>query len=1340
MSEKKYQIHFFNKIEKDSDFSDREYKSNILQKYEKFKPKNSKDLSDNLKGAENQVKNLLSVFLKNFEKKNKNSLSRYNKSYKKESISNNQHSSNNSFDKNKIVKKEKKSINSTNKVNDNDSYYDGTVQKSKVRFSVNSIKVNNQTNNRKSSSILSGRKTKRNSAKNVCFKIHETTKLKQKFNALIKKTKTIDILKRNRKDIQIKRKDNNINNISVDKKNFIELNRTNSQIKRTNSFKENYTYLNFKKDILNRSNKDKSIAMGFAKKKKKGILNNKNRIKNEILNDSSHNSILSDFSDNNLKNISLDITGIKNNIVKKKSNNISTSNHRISLNIPKMNKKRINSIENLDLSSKNNSFLDSIRSKKSINNKLDLKKTKDNKFKRVVSNDNDQKLSNYQRLNSNYKSLKDQLKKTLVLRPEELEISSIQVDLENNSINNKSFLSKSLFNNVNKRKKSNYFEKTKSEDMINGNKKSQIINNYTIRSKSNNITVNANINSNNSDLKQSLIELKKNKTSNDSDSLAEPVPKINQRIMGLEKNNSNNKKETSKITTFEDLVDSNKIKNISFSEKFRVLTHKKMVYDSLDDDELEDEEEINILYLNPNSTFIIFFDSILLLFTFLSFIELPLYLAMNHNFCKDKVISVTFSINFISEVLNILDLFFGFFRAYYNWEEQLINKHKKIILKYITEWFIFDFMASIPVYTLNKLYEPICKEKASYYSAVLNNLHYSLILIKLIKVLKVFLHNQAWNRLSNKLNEYGSIIVYICLVIAAINYVACFFIFIGRNSYPNWIIKSKLDTEPFFNIYICSIYALTTALTTVGYGDITCYSLSERLFLLLILNIGIIAYSLVVSFFSNYIKKINEESIDFENKKYILDEIRLSHPNMSDNLYDRILRYLKFKNYNEKKIKNIIFDCLPVGLKNDLVLEMYKPIITNFIFFKNFQNKDFIVRVVLSFKPIIAYKNDLLVNDGDMVEEIIFVKKGMLTVELPINMVNQRENIDKYLKSSLINIKNLQKFQKNENQPILKGKNLNIKTIRSLKEKDLKKNSSLSKKKNQSNDLLTNYSNRLTKLSIIEKERKEREEELQKKKDITYVKIIGIRENEHFGDVLMFLEQRSPLRIRVKTEKCELFFLKKIDAIKISSHYQNIWKTINKKSIFNFEQIKKIIKNIVEVYCSIKTYKNNTELMPNNKLKKLKKKIYDMENTSSKITLKSRKSLSVPKVDYTKFFKGLDINNELIKKKLNNNKKNCFSEGKIERKRKMVLNLTNMTKTKTKLFFSSSSSFFSSELINSSSSSSNNTTNEKKKIKKRRKKKFVNNKINHQKIKYGEKVVDAFNFAIIKIKFSKNKN
>ena len=55
-------------------------------------------------------------------------------------------------------------------------------------------------------------------------------------------------------------------------------------------------------------------------------------------------------------------------------------------------------------------------------------------------------------------------------------------------------------------------------------------------------------------------------------------------------------------------------------------------------------------------------------------------------------------------------------------------------------------------------------------------------------------------------------------------------------------------------------------------------------------------------------------------------------------------------------------------------MKMYKPIINNFIFFKNFDT-DFIVRVILAFKPILSMKNDKSVKDGDFIEEIISLKK-----------------------------------------------------------------------------------------------------------------------------------------------------------------------------------------------------------------------------------------------------------------------------------------------------------------------------------------------------------------------------
>jgi hypothetical protein len=86
------------------------------------------------------------------------------------------------------------------------------------------------------------------------------------------------------------------------------------------------------------------------------------------------------------------------------------------------------------------------------------------------------------------------------------------------------------------------------------------------------------------------------------------------------------------------------------------------------------------------------------------------------------------------------------------------------------------------------------------------------------------------------------------------------------------------------------------------------------------------------------------------------------------------------------------------------------------------------------------------------------------------------------------------------------------------------------------------------------------------KDNIEDIKIIQIRNNEHFGDALMFLNERSPLTAKVKTKTAELLIIRKIEAIEIYSIYPNIWKRINKKSLFNMEQIYlKIRKMVLEL-------------------------------------------------------------------------------------------------------------------------------------------------------------------------------
>ena len=78
-------------------------------------------------------------------------------------------------------------------------------------------------------------------------------------------------------------------------------------------------------------------------------------------------------------------------------------------------------------------------------------------------------------------------------------------------------------------------------------------------------------------------------------------------------------------------------------EKFRALSHKKLVYDSLDDDEEIVEDAIfNNFYFTPNSNLVIIIDSIVFISTFWIMVYKPLNLVLNNCDIKNTITTITF--------------------------------------------------------------------------------------------------------------------------------------------------------------------------------------------------------------------------------------------------------------------------------------------------------------------------------------------------------------------------------------------------------------------------------------------------------------------------------------------------------------------------------------------------------------------------------------------------------------------------------------------------------------------------------------------------------------------------
>ena len=615
-------------------------------------------------------------------------------------------------------------------------------------------------------------------------------------------------------------------------------------------------------------------------------------------------------------------------------------------------------------------------------------------------------------------------------------------------------------------------------------------------------------------------------------------------------------------------------------EKYRILEKIKNVYDSFDDEEYK-EEEIDY-YIPPDSWYVMFFDSLLFLSSLIYLIFFPYLLSKNCLiFEKNKL---WISIFIIIDIIYIIDIIINFFRAYRNFDEHLIRKTKKIIFHYLKTWFILDFIQAIPLFSIFKLLDvsyqnSLLSELSNKYNLI-NRCLYLILLIKLIKLYKMLNDNSTINYFSEALSKNeiidnnGNILIIFFLIVCFLNLATCLFMFLGEISYPSWIIKLNIQDQSYMYIYLSSVYFVIVTITTVGYGDITGGTLPEILYQLLLLIIGTIAYSFIISYISNYIIKKNKKSMTFEKNFQILKEIKMHHPSMNPSIYSEVLRNINNEQLYERKDKHLLFDCLPYSLKNKLIMEMYKPIIKNFVFFKDNYNSDFVVKVVSSLKPLISIKGDNLIEEGDYIKEIIFVKKGIIGLSILIDLDDPAYSLKKYCYENEIG-----KFD-----------------IRYAKSNIVNQRKSI-KIKLEEDALNSLYNNKKKKIIKIKK-----------KNNIEEIKIIEIRSNEHFGDALMFLNERCPLVAKVKTKSAEILILRKMEAIEIYSLYPNIWKRINKKSLYNLEQIyHKISKIVIKL-----SKKYNVHIKKNKARKKNNKKTLGKHNKALAKNKNNKKDITEP--------------------------------------------------------------------------------------------------------------------------------
>ena len=81
-----------------------------------------------------------------------------------------------------------------------------------------------------------------------------------------------------------------------------------------------------------------------------------------------------------------------------------------------------------------------------------------------------------------------------------------------------------------------------------------------------------------------------------------------------------------------------------------------------------------------------------------------------------------------------------------------------------------------------------------------------------------------------------------------------------------------------------------------------------------------------------------------------------------------------------------------------------------------------------------------------------------------------------------------------------------------------------------------------------------------------YVKLLELRTNEHYGDLMMFMNERSHLSVRVSSKTAMVYYLNQTDAVNVSLQFPNIWKRIIINSIKNMKVINKLVEKALTLF------------------------------------------------------------------------------------------------------------------------------------------------------------------------------
>ncbi|TRY53857.1 hypothetical protein DNTS_002806 [Danionella cerebrum] len=324
-------------------------------------------------------------------------------------------------------------------------------------------------------------------------------------------------------------------------------------------------------------------------------------------------------------------------------------------------------------------------------------------------------------------------------------------------------------------------------------------------------------------------------------------------------------------------------------------------------------------------------------------------------------------VDLIVDIMFVVDIVINFRTTYVNSNDEVVSQPGRIAVHYFKGWFLIDMTTT---------------------STTLIGLLKTARLLRLVRVARKL----------DRYSEYGAAVLFLLMCTFALiaHWLACIWYAIGNvertgPSRIGWLnsLGEQLG-KPYNNSvrgsgpsikdkYVTALYFTFSSLTSVGFGNVSPNTNSEKIFSISVMLIGALMYASIFGNVSAIIQRLYSGTARYHTQMLRVREFIRFHQ-IPNPLRQRLEEYFQHAwSYTNGIDMNAVLKGFPECLQADICLHLNRTLLQGCKAFKG-SSKGCLRALAMKFKTTHAPPGDTLVHAGDVISALYFISRGSIEI------------------------------------------------------------------------------------------------------------------------------------------------------------------------------------------------------------------------------------------------------------------------------------------------------------------------------------------------------------------------